>query len=192
MDRRIVKTKRAIQDAYFAMITEAPEQRITVTDIARRADVDRKTFYLHYSSPEDILEQFCDERIRLLLKELEATGFLQDPLRVELIFNALNKLVEMDIGLYRSLAWDIHYQSFWDRVERIMSDTVVRVYGPMVSVPPEELKLYTDFFASGLVTIYLNWLKSEGEVPLEKLAEIVTRLADRGIMSLFPGHHSGS
>ena len=55
MDRRIVKTRKAIRCAFAELLTQKTMQEITIKDIAETADINRKTFYAHYSwcSPGD-------------------------------------------------------------------------------------------------------------------------------------------
>ena len=55
MDKRISKTRDAIIDAYLELIFEKKEQKITISELAQRANIARKTFYLHYESLEDIM-----------------------------------------------------------------------------------------------------------------------------------------
>ena len=55
MDKRISKTRDAIIDAYLELIFEKKEQKITISELAQRANIARKTFYLHYESLEDII-----------------------------------------------------------------------------------------------------------------------------------------
>lgn len=44
VDRRIEKTRKAIHKAYLEYITEKNSSRITVSELARRADIDEKHF----------------------------------------------------------------------------------------------------------------------------------------------------
>lgn len=56
-DLRVVKTKRAIREAFKQLIAEKPFAGITVQDIIDRAMVNRKTFYNHFSDKYDLAEQ---------------------------------------------------------------------------------------------------------------------------------------
>ena len=49
-DRRVLRTKKAIQNAYLDLLKKKGTEKITISDIAREADIDRKTFYLHLSA----------------------------------------------------------------------------------------------------------------------------------------------
>jgi AcrR family transcriptional regulator len=48
-DRRIVKTKAALFDAFLNLLSEKLFEDITVNEICERADIRRATFYKHYN-----------------------------------------------------------------------------------------------------------------------------------------------
>ena len=61
MDKRASKTRDAIIAAWMALLPEKKNQRITVTELAKRANIARKTFYLHYETPEDVMRDAAGE-----------------------------------------------------------------------------------------------------------------------------------
>lgn len=67
MDRRIVRSQKLIQEAFLALLTEKEFDEITVKDVTERADISRKTFYLHYVDKYDLL----DVIINKLIEELD-------------------------------------------------------------------------------------------------------------------------
>ena len=58
MDRRKRKTRNSIRKAFNELLLKKEYNTITITEIATTADIDRKTFYLHYNSIDDILKEF--------------------------------------------------------------------------------------------------------------------------------------
>ena len=56
-DLRVVKTREAILDAFQTMICEMDYDQITVKELARRARINCKTFYSHYTGLDDLLQQ---------------------------------------------------------------------------------------------------------------------------------------
>lgn len=60
-DRRIRKTKQNIQQALSDLMNEKPIQTITVRELTERADINRGTFYLHYTDISDLLSQMEEE-----------------------------------------------------------------------------------------------------------------------------------
>ena len=49
IDKRILKTKTNIKNAYMRLTVENKHEKITVSQIAEKANVNRSTFYLHYA-----------------------------------------------------------------------------------------------------------------------------------------------
>ena len=55
-DRRIIKTKRAIRNAFAKLMVEKDINDITVVELAETADINRKTFYNYYSGVYQVVE----------------------------------------------------------------------------------------------------------------------------------------
>ncbi len=60
------------------MLSERKDDRMTVTEIARRANIDRKTFYLHYANPDDVLKKYSKRLASKIMQTLEENGFFDD------------------------------------------------------------------------------------------------------------------
>ena len=61
MDRRRQKTRRAIFEAFLALLERKRYDHITVQEILDRADVGRSTFYAHFETKEMLLEALCSD-----------------------------------------------------------------------------------------------------------------------------------
>lgn len=57
MDRRIQKTRQAIMNTLVDLLTEEGFDKITINDIADRANINRGTVYLHYVDKFDLLDK---------------------------------------------------------------------------------------------------------------------------------------
>ncbi|MGH2459225.1 MAG: TetR/AcrR family transcriptional regulator [Chloroflexota bacterium] len=60
-DRRVRRTRKLLQDAFLALIAEKSFQSISVQDIARRADVNRATFYAHFADKYALFDYVVGE-----------------------------------------------------------------------------------------------------------------------------------
>lgn len=63
MDRRIRKSQEAIKMAVIDLMNEKNFDQITIQDISDRADVSRRTIYLHYVDKFDLLDKLIEEHI---------------------------------------------------------------------------------------------------------------------------------
>lgn len=66
-DRRIKKTKKAINEALWELLREKDFEEITVNDIAEKADINRATFYKHFVDKYDWLEKTINDLLHELI-----------------------------------------------------------------------------------------------------------------------------
>jgi AcrR family transcriptional regulator len=71
-DRRVLRTRRLLQDALVALILEKGYEAVTVQDVLDRADVGRATFYAHFASREALLLSVFAEMREALRAEIIA------------------------------------------------------------------------------------------------------------------------
>lgn len=60
-DLRVIKTKRSIKKVFSDLVTKKPLDKITVTEIAALAEINKGTFYLHYSDIYALFEEFVQD-----------------------------------------------------------------------------------------------------------------------------------
>ncbi|MRN53063.1 TetR/AcrR family transcriptional regulator [Paenibacillus monticola] len=68
VDRRIVKSRQAIQTTFLQMLVKEGFDEITVRNITEQANLGRKTFYLHYVDKYDLLDKIVDDHIAQMRK----------------------------------------------------------------------------------------------------------------------------
>lgn len=74
MDRRVRKTKQALEDAFLALEHQKPANQITVAELCALADVGRGTFYLHYQDVQALAAEIGDRYVQALLDQFAKTG----------------------------------------------------------------------------------------------------------------------
>ena len=55
--RSSLRSKALIRNALVSLLQEKPFEKITITDIVRKADINRGTFYAHYRDTTEVLEK---------------------------------------------------------------------------------------------------------------------------------------
>lgn len=59
-DLRVRRTKRNIREAFLRMSLTKDIEDMRVSELAREAEIARKTVYLHYKNIDDIADDVCD------------------------------------------------------------------------------------------------------------------------------------
>ncbi len=65
ISRRVKMTKKLIKDAFSALMENNSINKITVKEICENADVNRSTFYAHYSDQYALFEEIQDDIINI-------------------------------------------------------------------------------------------------------------------------------
>lgn len=65
MDRRTAYTIDVIKDAFLTLVNQKSFYKITISEICRTADITRSTFYLHFGTITDLLNEVIDDALHL-------------------------------------------------------------------------------------------------------------------------------
>ena len=78
MDIRVKKTKRAIQKAFIDLLREKPIEKITVKEIAERAEINKTTFYSHYETLDALTAEMERQTVQLVCDNMRGAQQLLD------------------------------------------------------------------------------------------------------------------
>lgn len=184
MDRRVEKTRQAIQDAYISLLLEKKTGKITISEVARKANIDRKTFYLHYDSIEDILRTFCRNMIHQLTEEARRVHLSPQTFSIRVLLEALNLQVEENMEFFRFISLNREYDFFFDEIKERMIDGLMASGQEGFPFSDDELKLYGEIFLSGIISAYVRWIREDQPIPIEDLAELVQKAAYGGMKAV--------
>lgn len=185
MDRRIIKTKKAIQSAYFELLSSGKKKKITISAIARKANIYRKTFYLHYDSPEDIAREYCNTKTKDFTEAIDER--LKNPgetLTLELFFDVLTEFILGNLKLVTFLASIRDNSFFYEEIKNEIVQSIIRYYAEDLNFSEEDATIFADFYLSGILSSYRLWADRRITVSIEELAEKLRDAALNGIVSV--------
>jgi len=183
-DRRITKTRKSIQNAYLNLLRQKGTEKITISDIAREADIDRKTFYLHYDSTEDIIREYAEEKTRELLTRLTIRSFFSLSFDRKIFAKEVNSMLAEHLEFCRMVAGNPSLGFFWNEVQNVTVDILSEIYARHSRLPESELKIQVSFFVAGAMYVYQRWLRDEIPCSMEKLGDKVSQIAFTGVQSI--------
>lgn len=160
-DLRFVKNRTALQRAFIDLTLEKQSTRITVKELAERANVNRMTFYAHYDAVSDILLELLDEMTAELMEaNIEVSGLKAD---VEALLKKATEMMREEIGFYQLVARNDGFEQYraqfrhsFERIFRNMLDERCALQGPT-------RQLASDMLASSITYAYIDWLACKYE-----------------------------
>lgn len=176
-DKRIIKTKRAIKNAFVSLLGDKDFTQITVTDIAESADVDRKTIYNYYSGvfaiQEEIESDFADFLSGVLDESKEI--IIENPLGIfEILTESLRKNEEFYTRLMRIDA-NSHL------LRKIKSVVKEKIRHVLVNYGVNKPELVAEYVTAGMVAAYQSWFNSPSDMTLHDFSNEVGKLVFSGI-----------
>lgn len=163
MDARTRYTRQAIRDAFMKLLADRSVEKVTVADICRLADINRATFYRHYSNQYELLETIEEEK----LAEIQEAVAQDDDIDAAIlrVFNALHAGQEE----WRLLLGNHGDSRFSGRISALFADR----FKPQAQ--SEESELRYRFLCHGLGGLLNDWMRSGMERPPEAMAAYASR-----------------
>ncbi|MBR1529028.1 MAG: TetR/AcrR family transcriptional regulator [Oscillospiraceae bacterium] len=180
MDRRVQKTRSAIQQAYLSLLMEKKSMKMTVTELARRANIDRKTFYLHYDTTDDVMRDYNKQLITRLLTLLNQQDFFNQTFNTVSLYSALNQIISENLEFFKHIASVDYYDSFWEQSKEALTAGICSMYREKIVVNEDVMHLYSRFALAGTLEIYREWLKGNLPFSMEELGRLTSEVAFRG------------
>ena len=179
IDRRVIKTKKAIRGALMEIVEDKDLNKITMKEIAERADVDRKTVYNYYASAQDILDEIEDEAVAELE---ELTRDLQyDPAKPLEVFEVITALLVSKLEVYTHLMRMELNSRLILKMISYLRDKVRETISRSKDIKPERVELVTEYVTAGLFSVYRYWFNAEEKCSLKEFSEDVATLILDGV-----------
>lgn len=176
-DRRVIKTKKAIRNAFAELLQEKKLSDITVTDVANKADVNRKTFYNYYSGVDGLITEIEDEFIKIFeenLKTIEVVDNFQNP---AFLFQKLATLIETDTQLYSVLLNKHVSHDFLYRIEISLKEIAKEFFLEKEPAQKDNIILTCEYCISGICAVFKYWFNSDRTMTVEDVSEKINRLS---------------
>lgn len=173
-----MRSRKLICDALLELLDEKPLEKITVTDIAKRADVNRGTFYLHYDSVNDVISELQDA---LIAQMDQYFANLDTPLNADNIMmvtaECLKFIYEKNQSKYMPLLF--HQQlHFADKVSKSFQKRLLAAKDiPKDENIRKELIVRASLLVHGVIGVFSASASGILDVPADDLFRIIDSLA---------------
>lgn len=188
VDRRVRRSRRAIIEAFERLIMSCELDEITVSALAREADVDRKTFYQHFGTIDGLLDAIADQTVSEILDEVEEAvgdgGPSGDRARLHAFFDALMRNLSEDLILEQRYYEHIPSELLFERLSRPLMRQIVDRGLVSGTLTGDDLEMLLSFGLGGLFSLYRWWFLSDRSIPLEEVTRRAGLLVEGGVSEL--------
>lgn len=147
--------------------------KITITDITRRAGVSRMTYYRLYQSKDDIIDSHLTEIFDDMMDQIHSKQIITEREFFICFFNAVNenRLLFQNVVKARML------EMVWRKEKEYTVPLFNTFFQPRDDDPLAHYRLC--FFAGGFLQISREWIESGMQEDVETLAELACSITEK-------------
>lgn len=187
-DRRARRSRKLLKESLLALMKKKDFSEISVRDVTDEADMNRGTFYLHYSGTAELLQNLeadlLDEMQALIdahISETMEKGTVRPVLEPVLAF-VLERRETCEI-LFRGSEASGFIQALQQLIQRNGAPLIETWFHPRDEALTDYL---LSFLTWGFIGLLKEWFTQGMTLPREELVAAAQRLADSAAVGMFP------
>lgn len=175
-DRRILRTRKFLNEALAALLLEKDLEHITVRELIEKADVSRSTFYMHYADIYDLYDHLESE----FFSEIGHILVTSDSHDYHEIDEALLNYLADNAVVCRSFLRN-DSGGFHNKLAAFIEDRYneIVLYEMDSDTMQEGWKYLSRYSVGGYVHIISMWLDSDMSFPRKTILQMVRDIDDR-------------
>lgn len=180
-----IRSKNMIKSAFLELIQEKDANKITVTDIVKRADINRSTFYAHYPDVQGVVEQINAEAINEMLEILGEFKYENFFSNLAPVLLKINRYLENEMELCRIMILSDYADNFFEEAKRVFFDYMKNAESiPSKIRNSSVFEMRISFFVGGLMNMYRQWFKGELDVNLNDIPIEISKIVNESSESM--------
>ena len=182
-DRRVVRTKKAIKNAFARLLAEKDINNITVSDIAEYADVNRKTFYNYYAGVYEVVDEIENDIVGRVDAALGDVGSadIGEPYTV---FEKLTAVINTDMDFFGALLSMNGNVSLMTKIVELVKEKTRAVLKNTLDEDDSHISVILDFTISGMMAVYQRWFNSDRHESIEDISKLIEKMCRNGLDGL--------
>jgi len=176
-DRRVKYTKMVLKESLIKLLKEKDISQITVKQICEDADINRATFYSHYTDAYDLLRNIEDELFNNISLYLQAytnsDGNLDRVEMVEKIF----EYIKQNAAVCRLLLSEKGDMNFQKRIMTLIYEKNIDELTSKGKITKETAEYIYSFTITGCIGVIQKWFDDGMKKSARFMAEMLVRLA---------------
>lgn len=186
-DRRARRSRKLLKESLLELMKQKTFADISVRDVTDAADMNRATFYLHYSGTAELLKSVEED----LLAELQALvdAHMQETVAVGSVAPVFEPVLDFAVEhretctiLFASSEASGFFQSIQQLVHENGAPLVRTWFRP---ADPRLTDYLLNFLAWGFIGLLSEWFEKGMALPKSELLAAAQRLADSAAAGLF-------
>ena len=161
------KTRNIIKKTFAEMLSEKKElAKISVSELVRRADINRGTFYSHYDDIYAVAEDYENELISLFFSNAELIASTNTDKFIDLMF----EYIKRNDKIYRMLCKSNDFVMIMQKFMRLAANKIIEIINASPEIVEREfITLEVNSFIEGFMFEYAKCCRDATENTIDDL-----------------------
>ena len=161
------KTRNIIKKTFAEMLSEKKElAKISVSELVRRADINRGTFYSHYDDIYAVAEDYENELISLFFSNAELIASTNTDKFIDLMFEYIKRNDE----IYRMLCKSNDFVMIMQKFMRLAANKIIEIINASPEIVERDfITLEVNSFIEGFMFEYVKCCRDASENTIDDL-----------------------
>ena len=193
VDLRILKTRKAIKEAFLTLIQTKGYERMTIQDIAEEAMINRNTFYLHYVDKPHLMDNLCKESMEKLnvcaALEVKDNQEMKRDMFISILEETF-KVIDADIVFFKAMLSQNGHPNFSMHLKEALKNIMLSGIGD--HYPNQKIKIGLEYIISGLVGVICMWITDSENFVIEEVVEQLSEIHFHNVLDLLKNMNDDS
>lgn len=179
-DLRVQRTRKWLQEALLSLLADKPFSKISVAEITTKAQVSRPTFYLHYRTKEEVLEDYLDSIYRDFMDDMQP--YLDSIIQGKMAVKLFEQIADQEVFLRSLINSEVAYlvmQKLHQYCYDVISQALIQIIDP--AIENETWNIVVASIAGSVYAMGVQWLQMGMTLQPKEMGELTMRLISPGI-----------
>lgn len=145
-----------MRHAFVELLKKKPYNAITISELTREADIDRRTFYLHYECIEDLVAEMQQLARNMIAEQLKNCENVQ----LDTLFDGLTNVVRDKMDFYRVIFTEPSCSGFFQDGVAAIKYCILESNCD-TSLSEIQKDYYAEYIANGIMGLFAYWFRQE-------------------------------
>ncbi|TGB01409.1 TetR/AcrR family transcriptional regulator [Halobacillus salinus] len=180
LDRRKKYTRKVLKDSLITLLANKSLSSITVKEICELADINRSTFYTHYTDHYDLLHKIEDEITEDMNRYLHSYDYEKEEESLQMTEKILEYITENRL-MFQTLLNHQSAPTFEKRLMDLTRNFMINTWPRANELRTEESKYLSSFVISGAIHVIKEWIAQDLKESPREMAEMINQFINNGL-----------
>ncbi|UOE94703.1 TetR-like C-terminal domain-containing protein [Alkalihalobacillus sp. LMS39] len=182
LDRRKKYTRMVLKDSLISLLKQKQISAITVKELCQVADVNRSTFYAHFTDPYDLLHKIEEEFIADMYETLCQYNFHKEEESLQMTVKILEYVATKHELCHIFLSGQSG-TAFQQKVMEITEQFTMKNWMEVNVVDDKASQYISLLVVSGCIHVIKSWLDNGMDKSTTEMAELINQFTNKGLAS---------